>query len=109
MRVRVKGWFTLSGMPGSASMSDPSSDPPPSGLTAMMSKCERQKNLNRNQMNFGSKCKQHPHPTSPAFRDVTYGRSRWRKFLRKGELVNNFSFRVITVPHRMEIMFVNFV
>ena len=63
MRVRVKGWFTLSGMPGSASMSDPSSDPPPSGLTAMMFKCERQKNLNRNQMKFGSQCKQHPPPT----------------------------------------------
>ena len=66
MRVRIEGWFTLSGMPGSASMSDPSSDPPPSGLTAMMSKCERQKNLNRNQMNFGSKCKQHPPPHFPS-------------------------------------------
>ena len=35
--------FTLRGIPGSASISDPSSDPPPSGLTAMESKCERWK------------------------------------------------------------------
>ena len=70
MRVRVKGWFTLSGMPGSASMSDPSSDPPPSGLTAMMFKCERQKNLDGNQMNFGSKCKQH-HPPTPHFPSIS--------------------------------------
>ena len=46
--------FTLSGIPGSASISDPSSDPPPSGLTAMASKCQTRK-----QVGAGGKVRYH--------------------------------------------------
>ena len=48
-RTRERGFenfcFTLRGIPGSASISEPSSDPPPSGLTARASKCETRKQV----------------------------------------------------------------
>ena len=86
--------FTLRGMPGSASISDPSSDPPPSGLTAMAKNVRDDKVM---QVEAGGRleaCTRKGEsssnyflPCNP-FRDITYGRGRWRKFYERAAANN---------------------